>query len=40
MKQSGIKVWLLTGDKVEAAKVVGLSTGILEPDMEPNESFH
>jgi len=33
MKRAGIKVWVLTGDKVGTAKMIGLSTGLLEPAM-------
>ena len=33
MKQADIKVWVLTGDKMGTAQHIGLSTGLLEPDM-------
>jgi len=33
MKRTGIKVWVLTGDKVGTAKMIGLATGLLEPAM-------
>ena len=32
MKQTGIKVWVLTGDKVETAINIGLSAGLLDND--------
>ena len=38
MKRAGIKVWVLTGDKVGTAKMIGLSTGLLEP--KPNMEIH
>ena len=37
MKRGGIKVWVLTGDKVGTAKMIGLATGLLEPAMEKHE---
>ena len=37
MKRAGIKVWVLTGDKVGTAKMIGLSTGLLEPAMKQHE---
>ena len=37
MKRAGIKVWVLTGDKVGTAKMIGLSTGLLEPAMVQHE---
>ena len=37
MKRAGIKVWVLTGDKVGTAKMIGLSTGLLEPAMIQHE---
>ena len=33
MKRTGIKVWVLTGDKVETAINIGFSAGLLETDM-------
>lgn len=33
MKRTGIKVWVLTGDKVETAINIGFSAGLLESDM-------
>jgi len=32
MRRAGIKVWVLTGDKVGTAKMIGLTTGLLEPE--------
>jgi len=32
MKKTGIKVWVLTGDKVETAINIGLSAGLLDND--------
>ena len=34
MKRVGIKVWVLTGDKMETAISIGMSTGLLESNME------
>ena len=34
MKQNEIKVWVLTGDKVETAKNIGYSCKLLTSDME------
>ena len=34
LKQAGIKVWVLTGDKVETAQNIGLAAGLLDPEME------
>ena len=33
MKRTGIKVWVLTGDKIETAINIGFSAGLLESDM-------
>lgn len=33
MKETGIKVWVLTGDKIETAINIGFSAGLLEPEM-------
>jgi phospholipid-transporting ATPase len=33
MKNAGIKVWVLTGDKVETAINIGVSAGLLDEDM-------
>ena len=37
IKQAGIKLWILTGDHVEAAQKVGKATGLLESNMEVNK---
>lgn len=37
MKKAGIKVWVLTGDKVETAKTIGLSCHLLSSEMEQFE---
>lgn len=34
MKKVGIKVWVLTGDKVETAINIGYSAGLLDDTME------
>jgi P-type E1-E2 ATPase len=34
LKAAGIKVWVLTGDKVETAINIGLSCALIVPDME------
>lgn len=34
MKSTGIKVWVLTGDKVETAMNIGVSAGLLDKDMD------
>jgi len=33
MKAAGIKVWVLTGDKIETAKNIGFSAGLLDDKM-------
>ena len=33
MKSTGIKVWVLTGDKIETAKNIGVSAGLLDNKM-------
>lgn len=33
MKRAGIKVWVLTGDKIETAKNIGFSAGLLDAAM-------
>jgi len=33
MKEAGIKVWVLTGDKVETAINIGFSSGLLDNEM-------
>lgn len=34
MKSAGIKVWVLTGDKVETAMNIGVAAGLLDSQME------
>jgi P-type E1-E2 ATPase len=34
LKSAGIKVWVLTGDKIETAVNIGFSTALLDNDME------
>lgn len=34
MKQTGIKVWVLTGDKIETAINIGVSAGLLDDTMD------
>lgn len=34
MKKAGIKVWVLTGDKIETAINIGYSCELLQQDME------
>jgi phospholipid-transporting ATPase len=33
MKKTGIKVWVLTGDKIETAMNIGVSCGLLDQNM-------
>ena len=33
MKKTGIKVWVLTGDKIETAMNIGVSAGLLDNSM-------
>jgi P-type E1-E2 ATPase len=33
MKQAGIKVWVLTGDKIETAMNIGVAAGLLDGKM-------
>eukprot|EP00808_Paulinella_micropora_P029694 g29305.t1 len=33
--RAGIKVWMITGDKLEAAKNIGLACNLIDADMEP-----
>jgi len=37
MKLAGIKVWVLTGDKIETAINIGVSAGLLDSDMDRHE---
>ena len=34
MKKTGIKVWVLTGDKIETAMNIGVSCGLLDSNMD------
>jgi P-type E1-E2 ATPase len=34
MRAAGIKVWVLTGDKIETAINIGYSSGLLDNEME------
>ena len=34
MKRTGIKVWVLTGDKVQTAIEIGVSAGLIDETME------
>jgi magnesium-transporting ATPase (P-type) len=34
MKKTGIKVWVLTGDKIETAMNIGVSAGLLDDTMD------
>ena len=34
MKNTGIKVWVLTGDKIETAMNIGVSAGLLDSTMD------
>ena len=34
MKEAGIKIWVLTGDKIETAINIGISCALLKEDME------
>jgi len=34
--RAGIKVWMITGDKLEAPKNIGLACNLIDADMEPN----
>lgn len=34
MKKTGIKVWVLTGDKIETAENIGFSAGLLDNSMD------
>ena len=33
--RAGIKVWMITGDKLETAKNIGLACNLIDPDMQP-----
>jgi phospholipid-translocating ATPase len=32
LRKAGIKVWMLTGDKMETAKTISVTTGLYHPD--------
>jgi phospholipid-translocating ATPase len=32
LRKAGIKVWMLTGDKMETAKTISVTTGLYSPD--------
>jgi len=34
MKKTGIKVWVLTGDKIETAMNIGVAAGLLDNNMD------
>ena len=34
MKRTGIKVWVLTGDKVQTAIEIGVSAGLIDETMD------
>lgn len=34
MKRTKIKIWVLTGDKIETAVNIGVSTGLIDADQE------
>jgi len=34
MKSTGIKVWVLTGDKIETAMNIGVAAGLLDSQMD------
>lgn len=40
MKKAGIKVWVLTGDKIETAKTIGFSCNLLSKEMSIKEILH
>lgn len=40
LKQAGIRVWVLTGDKVETAKTIGFSCNLLQQEMSIHEILH
>ena len=33
LKEAGIKIWVLTGDKIETAIQIGYATGLLDENM-------
>lgn len=40
MKRAGIRVWVLTGDKVETARTIGFSCNLLQEGMTIHEVLH
>lgn len=34
MREAGIKVWMLTGDKLETAVTIGQSSGLLDENLQ------
>lgn len=34
IREAGIKVWVLTGDKIETAVTIGFSSGLLDNSMK------
>lgn len=34
LKKAGIKVWMLTGDKLETAKSISISSGLFNPNLD------
>ena len=34
MREAGIQVWVLTGDKLETAVNIGVSAGLIDPHMQ------
>jgi len=36
--KAGIRVWMITGDKAETAKNIGIACNLIDPDMQPD--FH
>lgn len=37
LQQAGLKIWMLTGDKVETAINIGIATGLIQPHYEEGE---
>jgi magnesium-transporting ATPase (P-type) len=34
--RAGIRVWMITGDKLETAKNIGIACNLIDPDMSPS----
>jgi P-type E1-E2 ATPase len=34
LRKAGIKVWMLTGDKLETAKSISISSGLFNPNLD------